>query len=60
MNELEKSLMPPFDGELEFYFETVTPEAFRRHIHEIKLKAADETDATRKIEAIKQILKEQP
>jgi hypothetical protein len=56
MNKLEKSLMNPFDDDLEFYFETVTPEAFRRHIHEIKLKAADETDATRKIEAIKQIL----
>ena len=58
MNELEKALITQSDSDLDFYLDSSPTAQIRIDIEEIKRKAADGTDATRKISAIKSILQE--
>ena len=60
MNELEKALRYANNDEFDFYLELTSTESIRRDIEEIRRKAADQSDATRKIAAIKRILLQTP
>jgi hypothetical protein len=57
MNELEKALASEDSHELDFYLESVSTEQFRSDLQEIKRKASDETESTRKLAEIISILK---
>ena len=60
MNELEKALRYANNDEFDFYLELTSTESIRRDIEEIRREAADQSDATRKIDAIKSMLLQQP
>ena len=57
MNPLELALLQNSGSveDLDFYLETTPTETVRKDIEEIKRKAADATDATRKLAAIKAV-----
>jgi hypothetical protein len=57
MNELEKALASEDNHELDFYLESVSTEQFRAELEEIKRKASEEKEATRKLDEIISILK---
>jgi hypothetical protein len=58
MNELEKALITQSDSDLDAYLDFSPTAKIRADIEDIKQKAADGTDATRKIAAIQKILLE--
>ena len=60
MNELEKALITQKDSDLDYYLDASPTAQIRIDIEEIKRKAADGTDATSKIAAIKSILLQTP
>ena len=47
MNDLEKALLDSSDNALDFYLEVESTANIRKHIEEIKAKAAGSTDAGR-------------
>ena len=58
MNPLELALLQNSGSveDLDFYLETTPTETVRKDIEEIKRKAADATNATQKLAAIKAVL----